>query len=459
MFKMVTHKVVGNPVDHVTSTRKDAPMRRNISAAVIVAILTMFAFTANASAYCGPGFLSKKQAISFYKSKKGKPYKVSLKKSLVKKKIMHADQDVIAFLENPKVVYSKTPKGYVLNDNTACKGSTYVPYKGRLRHSGMGVLAVRTEKSSKSLGKETTKTTSRVIATQEVKELQADGSYKVYVEKTIEITTHHKQKVKECTADKPFMKAYCRNVATGRSWTTCKTKEKEWDTKETKVERELVREIPPPSTGDDVPPPAKPGACVININGNNNVASCGDIEIKCMINGSNVYDSQLCSSWEYCTTKIKGSWDSSVNQCVTQTPPPTTPPTTPPCPPGTTGMPPNCETPSPAPVVIVPEINDVEVSQTRPFTIEYELPAGHSGTLRIAPKYGQIMGYTSGVATVKVSGSGAVTVTYKAPGEVPAATGGKDTIAVSLRDDTTGKEPTIVVTEPFTIKPRVVHPA
>lgn len=178
-----------------------------------------------------------------------------------------------------------------------------------------------------------------------------------------------------------------------------------------------------------------------NTTGNGNVTGdCNQVNQNCV--GNNV-----------CNTTTNPPPSCTCPQTCSPCPPPPPPPT---CPAGQTGTPPNCTTPSsPAPTLTLTQVNDVEVGQTRPYTVDYTVPSGHSATLTFDAHYGAFSATGTGAVSFTVSGSGSQTATYTAPGEVPP--GGTDTITVTITDTTTGQSVS-KTTDPFTIKPTAVHP-
>lgn len=98
-----------------------------------------------------------------------------------------------------------------------------------------------------------------------------------------------------------------------------------------------------------------------------------------------------------------------------------------------TGTPPPPPPPSPEhPQGSINAKNDVDVNNTATVCGNYDVPSSHHATLTFGSTYGS---YPGG-KTFTVTGSGTQCTTYQAPGEVPP--GGKDTLSVSLRDNTTG---------------------
>lgn len=218
------------------------------------------------------------------------------------------------------------------------------------------------------------------------------------------------------------------------------------------------------------PPPEQPPGpgCVIKVDGTNSGAiSCNGTAIVCTINGSDITNAVICSNYEVCTAKAGWSWNVEQNVCVGPPPPPNVcPPGTsgvyphcvPPCPPGTTGVYPDCKSP-PVPLMDLEavSINDVQQGQylgneaqgAKPYVVQWEVPAGYTATLKIAPTTGsgaiihpQAIG---GSYTATVSGRGSVAMNYRAPGEIPP--GGDAFIEVTLKEQTNTLEAKKVTTK------------
>jgi hypothetical protein len=169
---------------------------------------------------------------------------------------MSEDEDIMSFLESDRTVYVKTPRGYTLDTNTLCVNGEYQNFNGNLKHSKLGVLAVKDVKTSKvGKRKRVGKKKSNVISAVPILEPQADGSINEYEQVTTEVTTKFKQKIRKCTALQPFMKAYCRNVVSGDKFMKCKVKTKKSKKTRKVVSRNFVRTIPAPKNSTETPPP------------------------------------------------------------------------------------------------------------------------------------------------------------------------------------------------------------
>lgn len=104
--------------------------------------------------------------------------------------------------------------------------------------------------------------------------------------------------------------------------------------------------------------------------------------------------------------------------------------------------------PPPAPTVSATTINDVDAGGSSPnFCVTWNVPGSDSGSLTVTATYGH---FSPSGSTGVSGGSSSCQWTYYAPGEVPA--GGKDTVTVTLRDNTSGRSAT-PFSQSFTINP------
>jgi hypothetical protein len=448
----------------------------------LIALVAVLAFAGSASAYCGPGFTNKKQAIAYYQTKEGKKFLPSMKKKLVAKGFMHKDQTVMAFLKSPRVVFKKTPKGFVLDYNTSCNGSTYGPYGGLYAHGNKGVLAVIVKTTKSKIGKpKKGKSTTKVVETSpEISIPNADGSIDIFVDETKETTTPYSQKYRECTYYRAFMKDYCRNIVHSVVWHECKTFVEHYTKKMRRTTRRHVRTIPAPtpapSGGGEMPsgtPPPDTGCHVEvhgDVNNNGQLTICGgDNHANCTIMGAYHNDNNVCV--KKCAD---GSEIPEANDCPQ--PPPATcdegqtgspPNCVTPCKPDEVGTPPHCHVPTctelgncppppktcqelgncPKPGLSITTMNDVQMSYTSDgFCATAQLVAGHSGTLTMSAGFGHWGSHNLGSITFQVTGTQKVCAliaddtAYTAPTEAPSGDSdipdGYDRITVNLSDGT-----------------------
>lgn len=129
---------------------------------------------------------------------------------------------------------------------------------------------------------------------------------------------------------------------------------------------------PPPI----VTPPPSSGGCTVIIGGDNNgVAGCGNI-VTCTINGKQITDSTVCSSYNSCIAIQGYTWNSTQNVCV---PPP---------------PPPSCEEtgtcPSSVAILSMTDLNDIPTGKSSgPYYVEVSASAA-GGTLTVDPGIGSI---------------------------------------------------------------------
>ncbi|HVO86586.1 MAG TPA: hypothetical protein VMT23_02535 [Candidatus Binatia bacterium] len=305
-------------------------LKRMLIALTTVGAISVI-YTGIASAYCGPGFSNKSEAVSYYQGA-GAKFLPSLKNELVADGFMPADQDALAFLQSDKVVNVVTPKGYKLSKNTYCSGSTYKPFAGLLVHSGKNVLAEIVGKTVKKLGKaKVVKTVTTVVGTTQSQQKQPDGSVKVYQTTTYKKTVTLRNLTTTCTLYKPFMKGYCRNEVSGKPFKKCATLTTTYKQNTTYKRTVLLKTIPPTTTTPTGSCNAidSPGAVVCSTF--YVIVTCGAAQIT--INGATAAEAIA-----------------NANQYVAQnctTPPTTTP--TPTCTPPSTGTFPFCSVPTPTP--------------------------------------------------------------------------------------------------------------
>lgn len=110
--------------------------RRSITTLVVSGLVFLLS-AAFASAVCGPEFNSKKEAINYVKNNPAVADGLANWLSTHKRYGYHADQDVIAALEQNTRAF-KAPRNYVLKQNTACKRGPghYEDYDGLYGNMG-----------------------------------------------------------------------------------------------------------------------------------------------------------------------------------------------------------------------------------------------------------------------------------------------------------------------------------
>lgn len=265
---------------------------RIIITILIAAVVAVMSFPALASAYCGPGFSTKSNAVEYYNGN-GKQMVPNMTKWLRSHNIMQADQSFNSFITSDRVENVVTPKGYTLSDNTACSGTSINPYNGRYAHGGKNVLAVRVGKSTKKSGKAgKSKVTKVVVGSTPVEVKNPDGSTSTYAMVTIKETTTYKQKYKTCKKFKPFMKGYCRNLVSGKPFMKCKTKVRTVRKVRTYQEKHYVS-VAPPSVVQ-----TQRQDCEVGKIWNSEVMACVQIQVVCgvvVIGNNNTVNSDNCN--------------------------------------------------------------------------------------------------------------------------------------------------------------------
>ena len=282
---------------------------------LIAAVVAVMSFPALASAYCGPGFSTKSSAVAYYNGS-GKSMVPSMTKWLRSHNIMQADQSFNSFITSDRVENVVTPKGYTLNANTFCSGTSINPYDGKYAHGGKNVLAIRVGKSTKMVGKSGKSTTTKVVVgTTQVDEKNPDGSTSTYAMVTIKETTTYKQKYKTCKKYKPFMKGYCRNLVSGKPFKKCKTKVRTVRKVRTYQEKHFVGNVPGISQSQSAEQECK-------LQGkfwNSEVRQCEIIQVQ-VVCGVVVVNGGTVNTGDICPTKTPSCEET--NTCPIPPPPP-----------------------------------------------------------------------------------------------------------------------------------------
>jgi hypothetical protein len=253
----------------------------------VAALMAASAFYAGvASAYCGPGFSNKAQAVSFYESAAGQKYVHALKAALVRDGLMHADQDFLAFIQSDKVVNAVTPIGYKLDYNSSCKADgSFQNYDGLYVHSGKNVLAVVVGKKVKKIngGKpKVIKTSTKVVKNVQTKVKQPDGSVKVFETTTFKETITLSKGTTVCELMKPFEKGYCRNYVRGHAFEKCRSTNMTYTQSKTYTKKILLKTIPAPTAPGTTPTGNCNNVTIIIYGSGNNVNVCSvQITIVC----------------------------------------------------------------------------------------------------------------------------------------------------------------------------------
>jgi len=428
-----------------------------------------------ASAYCGPGFSNKTQAVAFYQSAAGQKFVAPLKAALVHDGLMHNDQDLLAFLQSDKVANVVTPAGYKLAYNTSCKtDGSFKQYYGLYVHSRKNVLAVVVGKKVTKIngGKpKVIKTQTTVVRKAQTQVKQADGSVKVFETTTYKETITLEKSTTECDLMRPFEKGYCRNYVRGKLFKKCHSANVTFTQSKTYTKTVLLKTIPAPTAkncpdhtatnyGKPLPctyAPPTTGNCnnvTIIISGSGNTVNVCSVQITITCAGV-----QLVVSGPNSDTVNKAISDyQNTHNCDT-TPPPS-------------GCTSNCSPPPSKTVPVIESItalNDARIGDTSPtWCVTVKLDGSDSGTIKFAPVFGRFSVMSQYGGTLNSDGSIMFNVTggestkcasYSPPTEVPP--GGQDDIIVTLSTGlgTVAGTPSTAPLSPwFRIDPKPVSP-